>query len=119
MSLPSRGEIWFARIPTDPAGKPHRPIVIVSLEGRNQNPRATTVMVVPLSTTPKSLPFHVELSPGETGLTEVSCAKPENLTTLLKSDLVPSRRPLRRLGELRLRQLAAGVQSAMGFPPST
>src|SRR5437868_9832932 len=102
---------------TEPAGKPSRPVVIVSLEGRNQNPRASTVMVVPLSTTPKRLPFHVELSTGETGLNEISCAKPENVTTLLKSELTAPRQPLRRLSEGRLRQLALGVQSAMGFPP--
>lgn len=74
-------------------------------------------MVIPLSTTPKSLPFHVELSPRETGLNELSCAKPENVTTLLKTELSAPRQPLRRLGDGRLRQLAVGVQIAMGFPP--
>jgi mRNA-degrading endonuclease toxin of MazEF toxin-antitoxin module len=40
---PRQGEIWFVELPTDPARKSPRPIVIVSLDARNQNDRALTV----------------------------------------------------------------------------
>ena len=48
---PHQGEIWFVRIPTDPPDKNARPVIVVSLDARNQHPRASTVLVVPLSTT--------------------------------------------------------------------
>jgi len=113
--MPSRGEIWFVQMHTDPPEKGRRPVVIVSLEARNQNPRAHTVLIVPLSTTPKRMPTQVELSPGETGLSEFSTAKAEEITSVPKTWLTPPRTPTRRVGEAKLQQIAVGVMRALGY----
>jgi mRNA-degrading endonuclease toxin of MazEF toxin-antitoxin module len=113
---PKRGEIWFVKLPTDPPEKNERPVVIVSIEARNAHPRASTVLVVPLSTTPARLPTHIALSPGETGLSEPSTIQSENITTVRKSSLREPTRRLRRLSESLLERIARGVQIAMGFP---
>src|SRR6266566_2570458 len=67
---PKRGEIWFVKFPSDPPEKNPRPVVIVSMDARNQHPRAETVLAVPLSTTLRESPTHIRLQPGETGLAE-------------------------------------------------
>lgn len=112
---PSRGEIWFVQMHTDPPDKGRRPVVVVSIKARNRNPRASTVLVVPLSTTPKRSPTHVELSAGETGL-EPSVAKAEDISAIPKARLIEPRTQLRRLSEGRLRQIAQAVQLSLGVP---
>ena len=113
--LPQRGEVWFVKLPTDPPEKNERPVVIVSIEARNAHERATTVLVVPLSTTPARLPTHIPLAPGETGLSESSTIQAENITTVRKSSLREPNRGLRRLSEGIIEKIARGVQMAMGF----
>ncbi len=113
---PRRGEIWFVKLPTDPPEKPQRPVVVVSIDARNIHERATTVLVVPLSTTPPKLPWHISLAPGETGLSEHSTILADSITTVRKSSLQPPRSPLRRLPETVLQRIASGVLMAMGFP---
>ena len=114
---PRRGEIWFVRMPSDPSDKNSRPVVVVSLDARNQHPRASTVLAVPLSTTLRGLDTQVRLEPGETGLAEASEAQAENITTVRKESLVPSRSRLRTLSASRLREIARGVVLAMGVLP--
>src|SRR5579859_3137971 len=77
---PQRGEIWYVHLPTDPADKSERPVVIVSMEARNAHERAHTVLVVPLSTTPARLPSHISVGPGESGLSEPSTIQAESIT---------------------------------------
>lgn len=113
---PQRGEIWCVKIPTDPPEKNERPVVIVSIDARNQHERATTVLVVPLSTTPARLPTHISLAPGETGLSEPSTVQAENITTVRKTSLREPTRRLRRLSETTIQRIARGVEMAMGFP---
>lgn len=113
---PQRGEIWFVKLPTDPPEKNQRPVVIVSLEARNSHERATTVLVVPLSTTPPRLPSHIALAPGETGLSEPSTIQAENIATVRKASLQAPNQRLRRLSESVIERVARGVQMAMGFP---
>jgi mRNA-degrading endonuclease toxin of MazEF toxin-antitoxin module len=112
---PQRGEIWFVKLPTDPAEKNDRPVVVVSIEARNAHERATTVLVVPLSTTPARLPTHISLTPGETGLSEPSTIQAENITTVRKTSLREPSQRLRRLSESVIEKIARGVQMAMGF----
>ena len=112
---PQRGEIWFVKLPTDPPEKNERPVVIVSIEARNSHERATTVLVVPLSTTPARLPTHIALAPGETGLSEPSTIQSENITTVRKTSLHAPTRPLRRLSETTIKKIARAVQMALGF----
>ena len=54
---PHQGEIWFVRIPTDPPDKNARPVIVVSLDARNQHPRASTVLVVPLIDDPERIRY--------------------------------------------------------------
>jgi mRNA-degrading endonuclease toxin of MazEF toxin-antitoxin module len=95
---PRRGEIWWTAFPTDPPGKGRRPVVVVSSDARNTHPRASTVLVIPLSTaihTPS--PSHLLLRAGETGLREDSVACAENIGVVLKDQVaepVPGHRPL-------------------------
>jgi mRNA interferase MazF len=112
---PQRGEIWFVKLPTDPPEKNERPVVIVSIDARNTHERATTVLVVPLSTAPARLPTHIPLAPGETGLSEPSTIQAENITTVRKISLHPPTRKLRRLSEGVIEKIARGVQMAMGI----
>jgi mRNA-degrading endonuclease toxin of MazEF toxin-antitoxin module len=113
---PARGEIWFSKLPTDPPEKSPRPVVVVSPDARNSALRLNTVLVVPLSTTPKQNSWQVELSSGETGLKETSTARPDQITTALKQWLSSPRYPLRRISERRLREIARGVILALGYP---
>lgn len=113
---PLRGEIWYVKLPADPPDKPPRPVVIVSINQRNSHPRASTVMVVPLSgSVEKDLVTHILLSPGETGL-HPSCAKCEDVTTIFKDALIEPKQQLRTLSNTRICQIAGGVSMAMGCP---
>jgi mRNA-degrading endonuclease toxin of MazEF toxin-antitoxin module len=113
---PKRGAIYFVKLPSDPPDKNERPVVVVSLEARNSHERASTVMVVPLSTTPAKMPTHIPLAPGETGLSEPSWAQAEGISTVRKESLQAPRQQTRRLSELTLSKIARGVVMAMGFP---
>jgi len=118
---PQRGEIWFVKVPTDPPDKGPRPVVVVSIEARNAHERATTVLVVPLSTTPAKaeLASHISLSRGETGLSEPSTLQCENITTVRKESLQEPKEKLRRLPENVIQKVALGVVIALGFPGLT
>ena len=84
---PSCGEIWDVDFPSDPPGKGPRPVLIVSTDVRNKHPKASTVLVVPFSTTLSNLPIHIRLSAGQTGLPEVSELQPENISAVRKEYL--------------------------------
>ena len=86
MSYPRRGEIYLVKLPGQPHDIKDRPALVVSLDIRNR--LANDIIVVPLSTTLRPAPTHVELPAGEGGLKETSMAKCEQLTTLDKSFLV-------------------------------
>lgn len=111
---PLRGEIWFIELPTDPPGKGRRPVVIVSSDGRNKNPRADTVLIAPLTTTiHKDAPTQIYLPSGETGLQEDSCVRAENVTVVRKQSLQEPRSGLRKLSHTRICQIADAVRLAM------
>lgn len=111
-----RGEIWFTKLPTDPPEKGKRPVVIVSINARNNHPRASTVLVVPLSTSVHKgdLPTHLVLEPGQTGLRERVVAKAEDVSAVSKVELDPSRERLRTLTSHQVCELARKVEIAMG-----
>jgi mRNA interferase MazF len=113
---PARGEIWLVQLPVDPPEKGRRPVVIVSLDARNRHERANSVLVVPLSTSIHKAehPTHLFLSAGESGLSEDSIARAEDITTVRKSTLVEPRSRLRPLSHRRVCELAGMVRIAMG-----
>lgn len=86
MSYPQRGEIYLVRLPGQPKAIKARPALIVSLDVRNC--LANDVVVVPISTTLRPSPTHVELPKEEEGLDQTSMAKCEQITTLDKSFLI-------------------------------
>ena len=113
---PLRGEIWLVKLPTDPPDKAERPVVIVSTDDRNRHPRASTVLVAPLSgSIEREVVTHIKLSAGETGL-HPSCVRCEDLTVVRKEALVEPRQSLRTLSHSRIREIADGVCIAMGCP---
>ena len=114
---PLRGEIWYVKLPTDPVDKPPRPAVIVSVDERNRHPRASTVLVAPLSgSIEKEAATHIRLAAGETGLNP-SVVKCEDITVVFKEALTEPRQQLRPLSHFRICQIADGVRIAMGCPP--
>ena len=92
MALPARGEIWTANLnPTrgrEQAGR--RPVLVVSTDRFNQSP-AELVVIVPVTSRDKGIPWHVGVSPPEGGLRSrshlmceaVRCVSRERLTRRL------------------------------------
>lgn len=116
MHNPQRGEIWFTKLPTDPPEKGKRPVVIVSINARNNHPRASTVLAIPLSTSihKDEIPTHLVLEPGQTGLRERVIAKAEDVSVIGKVHLDASRDRLRTLSSHQVCELARRVELAMG-----
>lgn len=86
---PRRGEVWLADF-GDPVGREQaapRPAVIVSADPLNES-RAGIVIVVPCTTTKRSLPSHIEIEAGSSGLDEVSYAKCEDVKSISEQRLV-------------------------------
>jgi mRNA-degrading endonuclease toxin of MazEF toxin-antitoxin module len=111
----SRGEIWFVQLPTDPPEKGRRPAIVVSSEARNRRDAASTVLVIPLSTSVHKAdsPTHLLLFAGETGLDADSIARAEDITVVPKTSLVEPRSRLRTVSDRRICELAAMVKIAM------
>ncbi|HHY98537.1 MAG TPA: type II toxin-antitoxin system PemK/MazF family toxin [Firmicutes bacterium] len=88
MPEPSRGDIWLVDL--DPArgheqaGK--RPGLVVSVDPFNYGP-AELVVVLPITTRKKDIPFHVEVNPPEGGLKEKSFVKCEDIRSMAKERL--------------------------------
>ena len=113
---PLRGEIWDVDFPSDPPGKPPRPVLIVSTDRRNKHPKATTVLVVPFSMTLSEYPTHIRLAPGQTGLPEPSELQPEQITAVRKEYLKP-RPGTRTQAESIIKNIARNVVFALGLQP--
>lgn len=116
MPSPQRGEIWFTKLPTDPPDKGKRPVVIVSVNSRNNHPRANSVLVVPLSTSvhKAEVSTHLVLEPGQTGLHERAIARAENISAVWKAELEAPRERLRPLTSHQVCELSRKVTIAMG-----
>ena len=68
MITPLRGEVWLVDLdPTrgrEQAGK--RPVLVVSANGFNKSP-ADLVVILPITSKDKAIPWHVPLQPPEGG----------------------------------------------------
>ena len=114
MSFPRRGEIYLVRLPGHPSDTKARPVRVVSMDVRNR--LANDVIVVPLSTTLRPAPTHVELPVGEGGLQETSMAKCEQVTTLDTAFLL--RGPFAgTINPPLMRDIEKAVQIAIGILP--
>lgn len=69
----ARGDIWLADLNPvrghEQAGR--RPVLVVSVDPFNQS-RADLVVVIPITSTLRGIPFHVVVKPPEGGLTSAS-----------------------------------------------
>lgn len=86
---PRRGEVWLVDF-GDPIGREQsgrRPAVIVSADSLNEGP-AGVVVVVPITTTYRGLPSHIEIDRGSSGLDEVSYAKCEDVKSVSEQRLL-------------------------------
>lgn len=102
----------MVRLPGHPKDPKKRPALVVSLNVRNR--LAHDVLVVPLSTTLRPAPTHVELPVGEGGLGKASMAKCEQITTLDKSFLI--RGPFSgTIHPLLMQRVEAAIQRAIGI----
>ena len=92
---PRRGDVWLVDF-GEPIGREQsgfRPAVVVSDDEMNRGP-AGLIIVIPVTTTRRGLPSHVEIDDTDSGLDEVSYAKCEDVKSV--SDL----RMVTRLGEV-------------------
>ena len=76
-------------VPVGREGGYVRPAVVVSSDMLNAGPGGV-VVVVPTTTSHRSLPLHVEIERGESGLAEVSYAKCEDVKSVAVERMVRS-----------------------------
>lgn len=91
--MAERGEMWLVDF-GEPVGREQgyrRPALVVSANQLHRS-RAELVIVVPVATTRRGLPSHVEIEPGDSGLDDISYAKVEDVKS------VSTRRLIHRLG---------------------
>lgn len=113
--FPQRGEIWWTNFHTDPPDKGRRPVIVVSPDARNRHERASSVLVVPLSTSIHRLgPAHLLLPAGETGLGMDCAAQADNIAVVLRTSLREPRPGQRALSHTKICQLGTLVKTAMG-----
>ena len=89
MASPARGEFWLTDFsPTqghEQAGR--RPALIISDHRFNLGPSGL-VIVLPLTTKRRGYPFHIEVSPQESGLKETSFIMVDQIRTVSKDRLL-------------------------------
>lgn len=114
MPYPKRGENYLVSLPAQPKDIKARPALIVSLDVRNR--LASDIIVVPISTTLRPSPTHVELPKGEGGLDQTSMAKCEQITTLEKPFLI--RGPFSGvISTGKIAEIEKAIQIAIGIMP--
>ena len=92
-------------------------MIVVSPDSRNRHERATTVLVIPLSTSIHKLgPAHMLLRAGETGLGMDCSAQADNIAVVLRGNLREPQPSQRALSHTKVCQLAALVKLGMGCP---
>ena len=86
--LPARGEVWLADLNPakghEQSGK--RPCLIISVDLFNQG-ASGLVVVLPITSKEKRIPFHVELEPPEGGLKVRSFIKCEDVRSISAEQL--------------------------------
>ena len=89
MSDPLRGEVWLVDL--DPTRgreqRGRRPALVLSVDEFNSGP-ADLVVVAPLTTTDRKIPWHVPVSPPEGGVRRPSFAKCEDVRSIARERLV-------------------------------
>jgi len=88
MVQPARGEIWTVDLrPTRGCEQRRtRPGLVLSADAFNAGP-AEPVVILPLTTKAKGVPFHVEILPPEGGIHNTSYIKCEDVRSISKERL--------------------------------
>lgn len=99
---PSRGEVWLVDLHPSRGHEQTgvRPGLVVSVDPFNHGP-AGLVVLLPITSVSKGIPFHVELRPPEGGVKTKSYIKCEDVRSLAKERLA------RRWGKVSSTTLAA------------
>ena len=83
MNIPSRSEVWTVNLNPvrghEQAG--HRPCLVISVDIFNHGP-AGLVVIIPITTKEKGIPFHVAISPPEGGVSKKSFIKCEDIRSI-------------------------------------
>lgn len=83
MHIPSRSEVWTVNLNPvrghEQAG--HRPGLVISVDTFNHGP-AGLVVIIPITTKEKGIPFHVAISPPEGGVSKKSFIKCEDIRSV-------------------------------------
>lgn len=106
---PRRGDVWLVDL-GDPIGHEQggrRPGVVISDDGLNEG-RAGLVIVVPITTTLRGVPSHIELDDTMTGLDEISYAKGEDVKSISEQRLIA------RLGAVSPEAMA-GIEQVLRY----
>ena len=89
MSAPSRGDVWLVNLnPTrgrEQSGT--RPALVVSVDAFNHGP-ADLLIVLPITSVEKRIPFHVEVVPPSGGVKVRSFIKCEDIRSVSKDRLI-------------------------------
>ena len=113
MSEPRRGEVWRVDLGRtgghEQAGA--RPGLVLSVDSFNAGP-AGLVVVLPLTTRVKGIPFHVKLDPPEGGLSERSFIKCEDVRSISMDQLVS---PLGAVSQATLERVEERVRILLGM----
>ncbi len=84
-----RGDVWLIDF-GEPVGREQsgrRPAIVISANAMNEVPSGL-VVVVPLTSTRRGLPSHVELDHPDTGLDTISYAKCEDVKSMSERRLI-------------------------------
>lgn len=102
MTTPSRGEVWTVNLNParghEQAG--YRPGLVISVDTFNHGP-AGLVVIIPITTKVKGIPFHVAINPPEGGVSKKSFIKCEDIRS------VSTERLSKCLGPVSLKTLQA------------
>lgn len=89
MATPQRGDIWLADLnPTrgrEQAGR--RPVLVLSVDRFNAGP-ADLVVILPLTSTLRAIPLHVQIDPPEGGLKIASAVLCEAIRSVAQDRLL-------------------------------
>lgn len=86
---PSRGEVWFLNLDPGRAREQvgSRPALVISVDAFNYGP-ADLVVVLPVTSKAKGVPFHVAVAPPEGGVRQPSFIKCEDVRSVSRARLL-------------------------------
>ena len=85
----ARGDVWMIDLSEPPRGREqagNRPALVVSVNEFNRGP-ADLVVVLPITTVHKGIPFHVRLDPPSGGVVKSSFIKCEDIRSISRDRL--------------------------------